>query len=334
MRVLIVFCRSSLLACLLLCFAWSEVTAAASRGSGEKLKSYRLYGGEYVSLHQWARIKGFSLSWDKQNKIVHLKNKWAKISIEVNSRRATIDGITIWLCSALAEYRNALYISERDVHKTLHPVLYPSALSKGDKVRTIVIAPGHGGKDPGNIVNKSQEKKYTLLMSKALKEALQASGFKVLMTRETDKFVDLEPQAAFARKAKADLFLSVHYNAVADVDPKGVETFSLTPAGAISTNGGNPRPWARGNKTDSFNFLLAYHVQKSILENSDFEDRGVRRAAFLVLREIDMPGILIEGGFMSNRSDAQKIFSAAHRKKMARAIADGVVTYKKLVERK
>jgi N-acetylmuramoyl-L-alanine amidase len=197
-----------------------------------------------------------------------------------------------------------------------------------------VIAPGHGGKDPGNIVNKVQEKKYTLLMSKALKSALQASGFKVIMTRETDKFVDLEPQAAFARKAKADLFLSVHYNAVADVGPKGVETFSLTPAGAISTNGGNPRPWARGNKNDSLNFLLAYHVHKSILDNSDFEDRGVRRAAFMVLREIDMPGILIEAGFMSNPSDAKKIYSSAHRAKMARAIADAVVTYKKLVERK
>jgi N-acetylmuramoyl-L-alanine amidase len=306
----------------------------AAPAKTEKLSTYSLFGSKYASLHQWARVKGFTLDWDKQNKIVHLRNNWARLSFVVGSKRTTFNNVTVWLCSPLTEHREALYISERDIHKTIYPILYPDKLPKGKQIKTIVIAPGHGGKDPGNMVNKAQEKTYTLLMAKALKDALAACGFSVKLTRESDLFVDLEPQAAIARRAKADLFITVHYNAVADIDPKGVETFSLTPAGATSTNGGTPSPRSTGNKNDSLNVLLGYQVHKSILQNTDFEDRGLRRAGFMVLREIDMPGILIEGGFMSNPTDAKKIYSAEHRKVVARAITDGVLSFKRLVERK
>jgi N-acetylmuramoyl-L-alanine amidase len=80
--------------------------------------------------------------------------------------------------------------------------------------------------------------------------------------------------------------------------------------------------------------LLAQQVHKSILRRTDFEDRGIRRASFMVLRHLNMPGILVEGGFMSNPSDAKKIFSSEHRKIVARAIAEGIANYRTLVERK
>jgi N-acetylmuramoyl-L-alanine amidase len=334
LSVLIAIAPPWLFAALLVWLAALATVPVSAQNPAEKLNTYTLFGAKYVSLHQWARIKGFALDWDKRNKIVHLRSNTTRLSFVVNSKRATINTVTVWLCSPLSVHHEALYVSERDVYKTLNPLLYPDKLPKGKQIRTIVIAPGHGGKDPGNMVNKFQEKTYTLLMAKALKDVLVASGFKVMLTRETDLFVDLEPQAAIARRAKADLFISVHYNAVADVEPRGVETFSLTPAGAISTNGGTPSSRSPGNKTDSWNLSLAHEVHKSILQRTDLEDRGLRRAGFMVLREIDMPGILIEGGFMSNPGDAKKIFSAEHRKVMARAIADGVLSFKRLVERK
>ena len=256
-------------------------------------------------------------------------------AIEVaGCKRASINGNSVWLCSPVLEHDGALYISELDTAKTLEPILSPDKLSKGKRIRTIAIAAGHGGKDPGNMVKQEEEKKYTLLLAKALKQEFTSRGFKVVMTRETDKFVDLEPQAAIARRAKADLFLTVHYNGVEDSDPKGIETFALTPAGAVSTNGGTPNKKSDGNRQDSHNMLLAYQVHKAMLKATDFEDRGIRRAGFMVLRHINMPGILIEGGFMSNPSDARKIYSAEHRRVMARAIADGVVQYRNLVEKK
>jgi N-acetylmuramoyl-L-alanine amidase len=301
--------------------------------AADRLQTVNLGPGAYVSLQQWGRSKGFTLDWDKPNKIAELSSRTTKLSFNVTSKKASINGLSVWLCSAVLVHRDALYISERDISKTLQPILFPEKMAKGKRVRTVAIAPGHGGKDPGNMVNREQEKEYTLLLAKALKQELTASGFKVVMTRETDKFIDLEPQAAFAKKAKADLFITVHYNAVADVDPKGVETFALTPAGAISTNGGTPNQWSPGNKFDSSNMLLAQQVHKSLLRKTDFEDRGIRRAGFMVLRHLQMPGVLIEAGFMSNPSDAKKIYSAAHRKVVARAIADGIVNYRALVER-
>lgn len=317
-----------LLACCGALLLWVEEASAA-----QKWSTIRLGPGTYISLQEWARVYGFTVDWDRPNKIAQVNSRWTKIVFNVSSKKASINGLSIWLCSSVLEHRGALYISERDVEKTLRPILSPQKMAKGQKVRTIAIAAGHGGKDPGNMVNRHEEKTYTLLLAKALKQELIAKGFKVVMTRESDTFVDLEPQAAIARKAKADLFVTVHYNAVADIDPKGVETFALTPAGAISTNGGTPSPWSPGNKYDAYNMLLAQQVHKAILRNTDFEDRGVRRAGFMVLRELHMPGILVEGGFMSNPSDAKKIFSATHRKIVARAIADGIVNYRALVER-
>ena len=297
------------------------------------MKRIDLGPGTYVSLNDWARQKGFTVDWDRENKLAQVNSKWTKLTFNVTSKKASINGLSLWLCSAVLEHRDALYISERDIYKTIHPILYPEKLAKGKRVKTVAIAPGHGGKDPGNMVNREQEKKYTLLLAKALKQELIAHGFKVVMTRETDTFIDLEPQAQIARRAKADLFVTVHYNAVADVSPKGVETFALTPAGAISTNGGTPNQRSDGNKNDAFNMLLAQQVHKSILRRTDFEDRGIRRASFMVLRHLNMPGILVEGGFMSNPSDAKKIYSTEHRKIVARAIAEGIVNYRSLVER-
>jgi N-acetylmuramoyl-L-alanine amidase len=79
--------------------------------------------------------------------------------------------------------------------------------------------------------------------------------------------------------------------------------------------------------------LLAYHVQKNLLNNLNIEDRGVKRARYAVLRSAAMPAILIEGGFMSNKSEAKKIYDPIYRRQMAHAITEAVVSYKKKVER-
>ena len=298
------------------------------------LETVPLHGERYISLQKWARAKGFTIDWEPTNRLVSVTNRWARLEFNINSKRASINGTTVWLSSIVPASGNTIYISERDVFKHLHPVLYPDKLPAGKRVRTIVIAPGHGGKDPGHQSNNRQEKTYALLMSKVLKETLEAAGFKVVMTREKDIFVELEDQATLARKVNADLFIAIHYNAALDVQAKGVETYCLTPVGAISTNGGEPVGKSPGHASESLNALLAYQVHKSILQNTEFADRGIRRANFLVLRQISMPGILIEGGFLSNPYDAQKITNPVYRRKTARAITDGILAYKRLVERK
>ena len=292
-----------------------------------------MQGERYVSLQKWARAKGFAVDWQPANGVVSVTNRWARLIFNLNSKKASINGHTIWLSAIVSASGETVYISDRDVFKLLHPILFPEKLARGKRVRTIVLAAGHGGKDPGHQSNGRQEKQYALLMAQALQETLETAGFKVLMTRQDDRFVELEDQAALANRARADLFITLHYNAFPEAEAKGVETYCLTPAGAVSTNGGEPSLPSPGHALDALNALLAYQVHKFILQNTEFADRGVRRASFVVLRQIKMPGILIEGGFLSNPSDAEKIANPASRHKTARAITDGILAYKRLVER-
>ncbi len=116
----------------------------------------------------------------------------------------------------------------------------------------------------------------------------------------------------------------------------GPQTFCLTPAGASSSNAGGEVIGAgpkAGNRNDEKNMLLAYEVQKSLLQNLRVADRGVRRARYWVLRDAEMPAVLIEGGFMSNPGEAKRIYDTGYRQQMARAIAAGVAAYKTQVER-
>ncbi|MGZ8940606.1 MAG: N-acetylmuramoyl-L-alanine amidase, partial [Limisphaerales bacterium] len=172
---------------LLIGFCWLQPYPGEAT---ETLQRVNLGLGTYVSLPQWARQKGFTISWDRPNKVVQVNSSWAKITFNVSSKKSSINNVSIWLCSPVLEHNNALYVSERDLYKTLHPILFPEKMAKGKLVRTVAIAAGHGGKDPGNMVNREQEKRYTLLLAMALKQELMASGFKVVMTRETDQFVD------------------------------------------------------------------------------------------------------------------------------------------------
>jgi N-acetylmuramoyl-L-alanine amidase len=320
---------------LFLVLAVSAAAAAESEKASSNLPSVPMHGERYISLQKWARAKGFVVDWHAPDRVVRVTNRWARIEFNLNSKKASINDNLIWLSSIVPSSGETVYISERDVFKTLHPILFPElCLPKGRRVRTIMIAAGHGGKDPGYQIDRRQEKKYALLMAKVLKETLESAGFKVVMSRDKDVFIELEEQAELARRAKADLFITTHYNAALEVTAKGVETYCLTPVGAISTNGGDPTTRATGHATEGFSALLAYKVHKSLLLGTDFADRGLRRANFVVLRHIPMPGILIEGGFLSNPFDAEKIMSPTYRRKTAQAITDGVLAYKRLVERK
>jgi N-acetylmuramoyl-L-alanine amidase len=164
---------------------------------------------------------------------------------------------------------------------------------------------------------------------------LKNDGFSVVMTRTTDETVELPDRPLMASRHGADLFVSLHYNA-ADTDVRGVEVYCLTPAGMNSSDvggGRSPQSADAGNAQDERNVLLAYEVQKSITHGLPLEDRGMKRSRFEVLRAARMPAILIEGGFMSQPEDAKNIYDSAFRKRMARAIADGILAYKRAVEK-
>lgn len=307
-----------------------------ANAAGTGLSTVKISGEDYVRLTDWARANDFKWHWLSRNHTVEATGRKGRLVFSANSCEATINGVQVWLCLPFAVVKGVPYIAELDVDETLGPLLEPADYRDSKSVKTICLDPGHGGKDPGNRVGSHEEKHYTLLLAFDVRKELRKAGFKVIMTRTRDKYVDLPARPAYANRHHADLFVSLHFNAVSSSrnEVEGSEVYCITPVGASSTNArgaGSGHPPTIGNRHEERSLWLAYDVQKSLVKNLGTEDRGVRRARFAVLRAAKMPAILVEGGFMSNPAEGKKIFTLSYRLKMASAITKGILAYKKQV---
>ena len=174
----------------------------------------------------------------------------------------------------------------------------------------VVIDPGHGGPDPGAIgIGGLKESEVVLDVSKRVKKLLTEKGVKVRMTRNNEVDLDLPPRVSIANRTDADIFVSIHANASRGKrrDINGLETFYYS-------------GW-RGR-------LLAKKIQKQILKVSPGSpDRGVRQGRFFVIKNTRMPAVLVEIGFLTGRLDARRLEKSIHRKRIAYAIARGILEY-------
>jgi N-acetylmuramoyl-L-alanine amidase len=308
--------------------AWGETAAT----------TVRVHDQGYVRLTEWARWQGLDWRWLQRDESFQLVKSGARLQFSVDSREASFNGVQLWLLLPLARRNGEVYLSQLDVDATFRPLLSPPRNERGKKVRTICLDAGHGGKDPGNQVAGRQEKDYVLRLTLELRDQLRKAGFKVVLTRSTDKFLELSDRPAAGGRAGADLFLSLHFNSVGAGrnEASGSEVYALTPKGAASTNargeGANAGPFP-GNRQDERNLLLAWQIQKSLVGQLDSADRGVRRARFEVLREATMPAALIEAGFLSHPVEGKKIFTGEYRRQMAKAIVEGIRSYQRILER-
>jgi N-acetylmuramoyl-L-alanine amidase len=287
----------------------------------------------YIGVHDIAREFGLKEKTLQRGKIVQLSNPRISATFEADSRKVEMGGATILLSFPTTVRNGMLMISELDVRTTIEPIVSPHPSRK--RIKTICLDPGHGGRDTGKMDGRNLEKNYTQLLANEVAADLRNAGFKVVLTRSRDKTLELFDRPEIARKAGADLFVSLHYNA-GPSDVHGLEVYCLTPSGANSSNAGGGKSRqsnSAGNANDNSNVLLAYELQKTILRETGLDDRGMKRARFEVLREATMPAVLIEGGFMSNRAEARKIYDSAFRKRMARAVVDGILNYKQIAGR-
>lgn len=244
-----------------------------------------------------------------------------------NSPQMTCNGVKVMLLNNTDYSGITPWISVEDWYKTLRPILYPATI-KRKKIVSVMIDMGHGGKDPGAVGAISKEKMITLKVGRRVRQILQANGFKVHMTRNSDIQLPLTEIGKMQRKNKSDLFVSIHVNSASNRSVTGIETYCLTPAGAISSNGGKASSTSySGNRQDAENILLAWNIQKSLLKRTGAADRGVKRARFAVLKDIDSPGALVEIGFISNREEERKLNDQKYIDKIANGIVDGIINY-------
>lgn len=255
-----------------------------------------------------------------------VKSSSGAFQFSVGRRVATWNGYKFNLGFAPAATNGVPFIHSLDVDKNLAPlqqVNRPVARGRG----VIVLDPGHGGIDVGtkSVLGNFFEKDYTLDWARRLKSLLEARGWKVVLTRTTDRTVELTERVLIAEQQQADLFISLHLNAAA-AGAAGLETYYLTPAGMTSTltrNYADPvNVVLPGNSQDFQSLHLAMRVHRSLLQNVGMPDRGVQRARFMaVLKTQQRPAILIEAGYLSDRNEAKLLASPDYRQKLALAVA-------------
>ena len=222
---------------------------------------------------------------------------------------------------------NGSQVSFIDGVKTVKPLLDKGRLHQ-HRVRTIVLDPGHGGKDQGASNGKLLEKNLNLQLARRVELLLKEKGYRVLLTRKSDRFLSLSARSAFANANKADLFISIHTNSAVSKTPNGLEVYALAPAGTASTNS-SAVSWKSysGNRYDAKNLRLAYFIQRGMVSRTNAADMGVKRARFAVLKDLRCPGVLAEIGFLSNPQEAAKLRSADYLDKLAQGIAAGIINY-------
>ena len=247
--------------------------------------------------------------------------------VSKDARKCEINGIKVDLNFPVTYIGKVPYVTGFDWAKSFRPLLFPATLRK-HSVKTITIDMGHGGNDPGAIGQFSREKNITLAAGKRLGKVLRRCGFNVRFIRNRDVKIPLERIDSLQRNHRSDLFVSLHVNSAKDRSVSGIETFCLTPAYAPSSGAKKVQSDRKpGNFFDENNLALAYSVQRRLLRRTGAPDRGVKRANFVVLRDLNAPGILVEMGFISNRMEERKLNNSVYIDALAVGIAEGIIDY-------
>ena len=238
-------------------------------------------------------------------------------------------------------------------HKALKREKRIKAPTRADRDKVIVIDAGHGGKDPGAIgYKKYREKVVVLSIAKELRNILKARGYKVYMTRDSDHFVKLRNRTKFANRKNADIFISIHANAVSKRHANktyGIECYYLSKSrseraknvAAVENSADLADMNFYGkesflNTLNSHNIIaankLAIDLQRSALSSLKkkykyVKDAGVREGPFWVLVGAQMPAVLVEVGFITNPREARRLVNRNYQKTLAKGLANGVERY-------
>lgn len=173
--------------------------------------------------------------------------------------------------------------------------------------RTVVIDPGHGGHDNGGQWGRVYEKHLALDTAARLEGNLKRMGYQTVMTRRSDYFVSLPQRVSMSNRYRNAIFVSIHFNYTWKEHVSGLETFYYSSEGQ----------------------RLAQYVQSSLVRQTRTVDRSAKFARFYVIRNSKLPAILVEGGFVSNEKERNRMKSAYFRESIARGIAEGIQRYRR-----
>src|SRR6516164_1092916 len=309
--------------------------ASTTTFAGDDWKIIKISGHDYLTVDNISRFYGLPAGVVARGEKMRFETVKDPLEFVGGSREAMINGARSLLCFPLIEQDGKYLVSRTDLAKTIEPLVRPHRVLNVGNVQTVVLDPGHGGYDKGQVSRYGYEKDFALDVARKLRPLLQAKGARVIMTREGDYFVPLEVRAKIANAARNSIFVSIHFNATND-DPNatGFEIFSFTPRGAPSTSDtaltSSSYSMQPGSEVDAQSMALSACIYHSLLGHIPEYDRGIKRARFAVLRLTKVPAVLIEGGFLTERGECKLIANKDWRAKLAGAIGVGIESYRAL----
>ena len=223
--------------------------------------------------------------------------------LEINDDEITAIGEgTVFLS---IEENNNVHIIEVYVEDSAMPYVLTRAAVNNRDHYVVYIDPGHGGSDPGASGNGIIEKELNLQLAIKVRDKLRSQDVEVVMSREDDVYVSLQERAMQANSVTPDAFVSIHNNSFDGSSANGIETFY----------------------TKSIDKSLADGIQSRLIANTNAANRGVKLGKLYVTRKTNMPAVLVEGGFMTNPTEAEKLKTDSYQEAIANAIVDGTMNY-------
>jgi len=320
--------RAVVLAAVLVMTTGSAHSAAPAAG----WEIAKIEGNDYVSVDSIKRFYNFSKMTHSGGSVV-LENSKVEMNLKVGGNECLMNNVKFVFSHTIATVGEKVYVSRIDLAKLIDPVLRPNFIQNAGDFRTVILDPGHGGKDPGATNPFGNESNYNVKVADLVKKELEAKGFKVVMTRDSNVYLSLQERVDFANSVKESaIYVSIHFNS-GNSSARGIETFTLSPPGIPHYEHDFKEADMQtraGNEHDSANIALATSVHGSILRRlgTNTLDRGIKRARFSVLSGVTHPAILLEGGFMSHPYEARLIENESYQAAIAGGIVDAISKYR------
>lgn len=341
-----------------------NVTGCAATGKSKSVykklskSSIRIDHKRYIPLSAVCSNYKLTWEWDGFTRIITVKKFNMETKMYPGSSLILHENQVQRLEGPVRIYKGMVMVPEsfsRLFFKKEKVYLPPKKRENVFRVRKIVVDPGHGGKDPGAGRKEIQEKRVNLDIAKRLKKQLTKHGLEVILTRDSDIFHSLSKRTQIANKAQADLFISVHTNASKSPSAYGFEAYYLSPdfddfAKAVQLRENAAVKFEKNTKykySDDLNATLwdmllsenrvesmemAGIISSELKRLLKLKTRYVRGANFYVLKGAQMPAVLLEVGYLSNKTEAARLNNSHYRQMLAEAIASGILRYKKEFE--
>ena len=287
--------------------SWFYITANGRFAQNTWKDDYYLKSGGYMAKNEWIYDSSYQAWFYLDRNGIYVTG-----SHIINGALHSFKGNGVWIRE----------IKENTVSNEL-----PFATSNYQKV--IFLDPGHGGKDPGAQYLGLKEKDLNLQVSQQLKTKLESLGYKVIMSRSTDIFVDfVTERSKMSNETNADMFISIHFNATGhglDSGEDGIQTYMYQPTGNIPSV--INKKWHDNPTRLKYSYKLGSYIHQSVLATTQAKDAGLLAKSFAVLRETNKPAVLLELGYMDDSKESQKIRTKEYQQKLVDGITQGIQQY-------